>query len=69
MSDPFDWQIGEEDDELPPFEERAEASRGYWIWPLTILLATAVAVNGITCDSQLSSEFANAACSTATSRT
>ncbi len=43
MSDPFDWQIGEEDDELPPFEQKGEASRGYWIWSLLVLVGTAVA--------------------------
>ncbi|MEM7332324.1 MAG: extracellular solute-binding protein [Chloroflexota bacterium] len=43
MSDPFDWQIGEEDDELPAYEQKGQASRGYWIWSLLILVGTAVA--------------------------
>lgn len=42
MSDPFDWQIGEEDDELPPYEAHDRASKWYWAWPLSALLITAV---------------------------
>lgn len=45
MSDPFDWQIGEEDDELPPFEAHGEASRGYWVWSFLILLGAVAAAS------------------------
>lgn len=42
MTDPFDWQIGEEDDELPPFEGNKRPSHRFWLGPLMAVVGTAV---------------------------